>query len=98
MPLWDSTTITRFSQDAEEHFAHDCSCILTRVSLPVVVGQSTYTLSDNVLSIRRITHKGWKLDPLGQRNMREVFQYATQQGKPYWYIFNNIEMEMMKIK
>jgi hypothetical protein len=43
-----------------------------------------------VRSIRRITWQGFKLDPLGQRNQREVFQYATQVGTPFWYVFNNV--------
>ena len=90
MSIWDASTITRFSNEGEQNFANDYPCVLTRVSLPVVSGVSTYTISDNVRAIRRISWQGWKLDPLGQRNMREVFQYASQQGKPYWYIFNNI--------
>jgi hypothetical protein len=90
MPIWDATTITRYSQEGENTFADDYPCILTRLSLTISATVSTYTLPDNVRSIRRISWQGWKLDPLGQRNMREVFQYASQQGKPYWYIFNNI--------
>lgn len=88
--LWASTTIIRFSQEAENEFAEQFPCILVRMSLPVVQGQARYVLPDDVRSIRRITWKRWKLDPLGQRNMREVFQYATQTGQPFWYIFNNI--------
>lgn len=88
--IWNSNTIIRFSQEGENDFAEEYPCILTRMSLPIIANQSIYTLPDNVKSIRRVTWKGWKLDPLGQRNMREVFNYATQVGKPYWYIFNNI--------
>lgn len=90
MSLWPSETITRFSQEAEQNFANEYPCILNRISLTIASGTALYTLPDTVRSIRRISWQGWKLDPLGQRNMREVFQYATQQGKPYWYVFNNI--------
>lgn len=90
MPLWSSTQIIRFSQEGENDFVDEYPCILTRLSLPVVQNQAVYTLPDTVRSIRRITWKGDKMDPLGQRNMREVFSYATQVGKPYWYIFNNV--------
>lgn len=90
MSIWDSSTITRLAQEAEDHFAHDYPCILTRISLTIQSGVKLYSLSDNVLSIRRITWHGTKLDPLTQRNQREVFQYASQQGKPFWYVFNNI--------
>jgi hypothetical protein len=88
--LWPSFTIIRMSQDGENDFAEDYPCILTRISLTITAKQAVYTLPDNVRSIRRITWKSFKLDPLGQRNMREVFQYASQVGKPYWYVFNNI--------
>lgn len=90
MPLWNSNQIIRFSQEGENDFTDEFPCILTRMSLPIVKNQAIYTLPDSIRSIRRITWKGFKLDPLGQRNMREVFSYATQVGKPYWYIFNNV--------
>ena len=90
MPLWTGTQITRFSQEGENDFAEEFPCILTRLSLPVVKNQAVYNLPDSIRSIRRITWQGFKLDPLGQRNMREVFSYATQVGKPYWYVFNNV--------
>lgn len=88
--IWQASTITRYSQEGENNFINDYPCILTRMSLTISATVSTYALPDNVRSIRRISWQGWKLDPLGQRNMRDVFQYATQQGKPYWYVFNNI--------
>lgn len=88
--IWNTNTIIKFSQEGENDFVEEYPCILTRMSLPVTANQSTYALPDNVRSIRRITWQGFKLDPLGQRNMREVFSYATQVGKPFWYIFNNI--------
>jgi len=88
--LWSSETIIRFSQDGENEFAEDYPCILTRMSLYTIANQARYVLPDSIRSIRRITWKGDKLDPLGQRNMREVFSYATQVSKPYWYVFNNV--------
>jgi hypothetical protein len=90
MSIWTANTITRFSQEAESTFADEYPCIITRLSLTITANTSTYALPDNVRSIRRISWQGWKLDPLGQRNMREVFQYASQVGKPFWYVFNNI--------
>lgn len=96
MSLFSSQTITRFSNEGENEFTEDFPCILTRLSLTVVANQSTYVLPDSIKSIRRITWQGWKLDPLGQRNMREVFQYASQVGKPFWYIFNNLGANTVK--
>jgi len=90
MSLWTDQTITRFSNDGENDFAEEYPCILTRMSLPVIATQAKYLLPDSIRSIRRITWQGTKLDPLSQRNMREVFNFATQISKPYWYVFNNI--------
>jgi hypothetical protein len=95
--LWSSETIIRFSQEGENNFADVYPCILVRISLSTTRGVARYTLPENVRSIRRITWKGFKLDPLGQRNMREVFSYATQIGKPYWYVFNNVGANIIQL-
>jgi hypothetical protein len=63
----------------------------------LVGGTSTYTLPDYVISIRRITYLGKKLDPLPQRNYREVFQSVAQEGWPFWYIFNNIGVNKIQL-
>lgn len=97
MPVFDSATITRFAQEGEENFANDYPCILTRLALNITQNQAVYTLPDNVRSIRRITWKGFKLDPLGQRNMREVFNNPTQIGTPFWYIFNNLGQNQIQL-
>lgn len=90
MPLTQSPTIERFWDQGEQEISVECSFLVDRLSLALVAGQSTYILPDYVSSIRRVTHLGWKCDPLPQRNFREVFQSAMQKGKPYWYIYNNI--------
>jgi len=90
MSLWTSESIIRYSQEGENDFSEEYPCLLTRISLTITKNVSTYTLADDVKSIRRISWQGFKLDPLSQRNMREVFSYATQVGKPYWYVFNNV--------
>jgi len=56
-----------------------------------------FTLPDDVISIRRITWRGYKLDPLPQRNFREVFQNATQQGRPFWYVFNQVGQNLVQL-
>jgi len=90
MSLFTSQMITRFSNEGENEFAEDWPCLLTRMSLTITKNVSIYSVPDTVRSIRRITWQGFKLDPLGQRNFREVFQNATQVATPYWYVFNNI--------
>jgi hypothetical protein len=56
-----------------------------------------FTLPDDVISIRRVTWKGYKLDPLPHRNAREVFQNMTQLGRPFWYIFNNVGQNLIQL-
>ena len=97
MSLFDATTILRLSQEGENDFAVSNPCILKRVAPTVNSGDSIITLLDDVKSIRRITWKGYKLDPLPQRNFREVFQKGSQQGRPFWYIFNNVGQNQIQI-
>jgi hypothetical protein len=88
--LFQASTVSRFIDEGEGFFADEYNCILTRTALSVTSGTSLYAVPEDVKSIRRITWKGTKLDPLPHRNFREVFQNGTQQGKPFWYVFNNI--------
>lgn len=94
--LTQSTLIDRFTKEAEEDFSDDVPCIHARVSLDITSGLHTYALPDAVRSIRRITWKGKKLDPLPQRQFREIFQGNSSQGEPFWYIFNNIGLNQIR--
>jgi|ERR1035437_504090 hypothetical protein len=97
MPLFSAAQITKFSNEGENSFVVDHPCILKRISLSTVSGSPLITLPDDVKSIRRLTWKGYKLDPLPQRNFREVFQNATQTGRPFWYVFNNIGQNVIQL-
>src|SRR5216683_369629 len=90
MPVFDSTLLSRFYLEGENIFSDSTPFLVDRVSLNIQVGVGTYVLPDYVRSIKRITYLGTKLDPLPRRNQRDVFQAATQQGKPFWYVYNNI--------
>ena len=92
-----SNTVSRLSGEAENNFAVEFPCILKRISLTVSIGESLVTLPDDVVSIRRVSWKGYKLDPLPQRNFREVFQNATQVGRPFWYVFNNVGQNLIQL-
>lgn len=88
--VWDAETLTRLNLNAEQHFSIDYPCILDRLSLTLVAGTADYTVPEYVHSIKRVTYKGTKLDPMPYRTQRQIFQSATQSSKPFWYIFNNI--------
>lgn len=97
MPVFDNTTILRFAQEGEIAFSIEYPCILKRVSLATVSGTALVALPDDVKSIRRVTWKSHKLDPLPSRNFREVFQSASQQGRPFWYVFNNVGQNQLQL-
>src|ERR1017187_16997 len=92
-----SATISRLSGEGENNFAVEYPCILKRISLTVNSGDQLVTLPDDVVAIRRVTWLGYKLDPLPQRNFREVFQNATQTGRPFWYVFNNVGQNLIQL-
>lgn len=90
MPAFTTAQITRFKEEAEDQFNLKFNCIVDRYAIPVISGTATYVLPSYIINIRRVTYKGWKLDPLTQRELRTSFLNGTQSGRPYWYIFNNI--------
>ncbi len=97
MPLFQSSDLARFFNEGENQVAFEKHFLVDRLSIATVADQQIYTIPDYILSIRRITYLGWKLDPLPQRNLREVFQSATQQGFPFWYVFNQIGQNQIKL-
>jgi hypothetical protein len=97
MSVLDATTLERFYNKAEEIISTEKKFLVDRTSLSIVASTHTYTLPDYVIAIRRITYLGTKLDPLPARNFREVFQAATQQSKPFWYVYNNIGLNKIRL-
>jgi hypothetical protein len=96
MPLWDAATLTRFSQEAEDIFAREFPCIIDRIALDIIADTHTYTLSDYIIDIRKITWKGVRIDPLFHRSFREYQPSLTSRGKPTDYIFNNIGQSQIR--
>lgn len=90
MSLFTAASINRLEAEGEGAFHDDYPCIITRTSLTIVSGTSEYTIPDTVQNIRRVTWKGMKLDPLPQRDLRTHFGSGSQQGRPFWYVFNNV--------
>jgi hypothetical protein len=97
MPVFTNETLTRFFNQGEDHISHERPFLVGRLSLDIVANTAVYTLPDYVISIKRITYKGMKLDPLPQRNFREVFQSATQKGRPFWYVYNNVGINKIQL-
>lgn len=97
MPNLTNADIERFIDDGENDFSTEKHFLVSRYSPAIVVGTANYVIPDYFLSIRRVTYLGQKLDPLTRRNQNEVFQAATQVGKPFWYVFNNIGALTVKL-
>src|SRR2546430_719095 len=90
MPIFNIATLERFFDDGEQIITQERPYMVDRLSLDLIAGQNVYLLPDFVVSIRRVTFKGYSLDPLPARNFREIFQNSRAAGRPYWYVFNNI--------
>lgn len=97
MPLFESADYLRFYNQGEEEVSVDREFLVDRFSPAIVSGTPEYTLPDTYLSIKRVTYLGQKLDPLTRRNENEVFQSATQTGTPFWYVFNNIGANKIRL-
>lgn len=63
MSIWSTATINRFAAEGEREITLKVPCITKRVALNVRAGTSVYNVPSDVVSIRRLTWKGKKLDP-----------------------------------
>lgn len=66
MSIWSNNTINRFAQEAENEIAVETKCIIDRMSLSIIAFTSTYSVPSYVISIKRVTWLGKKLEPLSR--------------------------------
>ncbi len=97
MPVFSQPDIIRFFNRGETDITNDCNLLLDRVSLDVQSTISTYPIPDYVRSITRVTFQGKKLTPLPMRDLKDAFQSGTQQGRPFWYTFNNVGQNKIRL-
>jgi len=64
--------------------------------LDIVSGTPTYSLPVDVLSIRRVTWKGKKIDPLIAREWRYIND-ITSTSEPQWYVFNQVGRNTIRL-
>lgn len=96
MAVWSDADLTRWSEQVEDRFAAEFNCIEKRIAIALVSGTPTYLLGTDVLSIRRITYNGIKIDPLPRRQKTAIFQNYVTVGNPKWYLYNDL-MEQKQI-
>jgi hypothetical protein len=97
MPQLGSTELERLLNQGETKISDDINFLPYRYSPTIVAGTADYTLPDYARSIKRVTWKGYKLDPMPQKTRANVFQAATSQGRPYWYVYNNIGLNKISL-
>jgi len=97
MPIFESADMLRFYNQGEQNFSNDFPFLIDRIALDLTPGTAIYTIPDYVRSISRITYLGNKLDPLPARNWREAFQPGSQQGRPFWYVYNNTGQNKIRL-
>ncbi len=90
MGVFSSADIARFSQQGEEDFTVSRYTIEERLALDIVAGTSTYVLPDYLYSIKQVTWKGWRLNPMPQRDLRNSLFSGTEGGRPFHFVYNNI--------
>lgn len=97
MPALSTSDLSRFFNYGEVEVSNDRPFLVDRYSPTLVAGQATYELPNYVRSIKRVTYLGQMLDPLPRRAQRDAFQPATQQGQPFWYVYNNIGLNNIQL-
>lgn len=63
--LWTSEYLKQLELEAEIQIAEEVQCLIDRLSLTIELGTAEYQLPDYVSNIRKITWKGFELEPLG---------------------------------
>ena len=87
MPIWSAATITRVSSDGEAEISGLLKCLIARYSIPIVAATAVYALPNDLLSIRRVTWKGKKREPLPPREYH-LINSVLSSGEPNFYVFN----------
>lgn len=95
MPIFSDTLLNQLTSDAELAIVRDTQCLYHRFLLPVVAGTSVYTLPSKVNGVKRITYRGWKLEPVSWEELtilspgtffiNDSNKEETSQSRPFWY-------------
>lgn len=72
MAIWSDSVINTFAAEAELEIATQVKCITKRIALDVRSGESLYNVPEDVISIRRVTWLGKKLEA---KEFRGLLQY-----------------------
>ncbi len=62
-PIWTDQQLEQWTKDAYPQIAVDVNCIWARECIPTTRGISVVTLPSYVRTLRRVTWRGWTLEP-----------------------------------
>lgn len=93
--IWTDNYLNQLSVDGAERVNIETPLLFHRFYLATTAGTSTYTLPEKVKSIKRITWRGIKLDPISWTEAMSIFpgsvfadpseKIETSQSVPYYY-------------
>lgn len=78
------------AEQVEADFSRMFPSIETRYAFPIVANTSTYSLPSDLISVRRITWNGRRIEPLPARQQRAYFQGTAATGAPMYYLYSEI--------
>lgn len=98
MSIWTDTYLNQLIADAGNDILAAVPCLFHRFFLPTTAGTSVYTLPGKCKSIKRITWRGIKIEPMGWEEFialtpaTAVVDPANRiepaQGRPYFYVLH----------
>lgn len=104
MSLWADNTINAAAEEAEITIADEIKCINKRVSLNILAHISLYVMPDDLITIRRVTWLGKKLEPLA---FQGILKYPVvnpgltgstpESGTPYAYLYSGFGENYIKL-
>jgi hypothetical protein len=94
--IWSDNFLNLLQEEAQQYIAAKVPCLYYKFYLPVTEGVSVYTLDSTIVkSIKRITWRGWKLEPVNWNDLTILTpgtvyvnpgtNIETSISRPQWY-------------
>lgn len=83
MPIWSDSFLSRKAREAEEEIAQTIGCVIDRYCLEGNLGQELYELPTYIHTIRQITWKGKRLDPITYEELRGIIDPKPALGAAF---------------
>jgi hypothetical protein len=101
MALWTDEYLVSLRDQGETVLSTETKCIVARIPLEIISGQSEYDLPTNVSQLISIRYKGYKVAPYsaesGRLESTEVSPIATSTGRPLYYVAHEYGQSRIKL-